>query len=151
MIRRLSIFNKKIMPVSESGCWLWLGVLHKTGYGIYNGKSVHRFAYVLYKGEIPNGLFVCHSCDVRSCLNPDHLFLGTNQDNMNDMKRKGRAPNNRGSNNPTSKLTEDKVRLIKYYLKKGNTCKKIAVQFSVKASTIKAISSGKNWRHVINN
>ncbi len=75
-------------------CWIWTGGKNKKGYGAatYGGKTwrVHRLAWLLSKGAIPDGLFVCHRCDVRVCCNPDHLFLGTNQDNMADMRAKGR-------------------------------------------------------------
>lgn len=75
-------------------CWLWKAGQRGNGYGAIkvNGKTVlaHRFSYELHKGEIPNGLYVCHSCDVRSCVNPDHLWLGTQKDNMMDARVKGR-------------------------------------------------------------
>ena len=78
----------------ESGCWLWNAACRTTGYGVfsYNGKPVtaSRVSYILYKGTDPGDLFVCHTCDNPKCVNPDHLFLGTNQDNVEDRKRKGR-------------------------------------------------------------
>lgn len=78
------------------GCWLFRGALCD-GYGriFINGKSesTHRVSWIVYKGPIPNGLFVLHKCDVRNCVNPDHLFLGTHKDNMQDMKNKGRGRN----------------------------------------------------------
>lgn len=80
-----------------SGCWEWQGALDAYGYGQsrFNGKNwrVHRLFYTLLNGPIPPKLMVCHSCDNRKCANPNHMFLGTNQDNLTDMKQKGRARN----------------------------------------------------------
>lgn len=83
--------------VTESGCWEYNGYQHPLGYGfVYSGGQTwqaHRAAYTAWVGPIADGLFVCHSCDNRICINPEHLWLGTNQDNMDDMKKKGRARN----------------------------------------------------------
>lgn len=81
--------------VDESGCWLWHGSKMVNGYGlVWSGErmeSAHRTSWRIHRGEIPDGLFVCHTCDVRNCVNPDHLFLGTNTDNMRDCSAKGRT------------------------------------------------------------
>ena len=81
-------FNK------TDGCWIWNAATRTTGYGVfsYKGKAVtaSRVSYILYKGEIPDGLHVLHTCDNRLCVNPDHLFLGTNTDNVEDRKAKNR-------------------------------------------------------------
>ena len=81
--------------VDKSGeCWLWTGGKTYDGYGMMkvDGRQtyVHRFSYQLHKGEIPEGMFVCHSCDVPNCVNPDHLWLGSPADNTADMFKKGR-------------------------------------------------------------
>jgi hypothetical protein len=82
------------MPVTETGCWLWTKFVAKDGYGRLNkinGTTLtHRFAWMAYKGKIPENLCVCHKCDTRCCVNPDHLFLGTKKDNAEDMVKKGR-------------------------------------------------------------
>ena len=93
-------------PNVDTPCWEWIGMTkshHKIYYGILwnpriKGKPrkyqyAHRISYILHKGEIPKGLSVCHKCDNGICINPDHLFLGTHKDNMNDMAKKGRAKN----------------------------------------------------------
>jgi hypothetical protein len=84
------------IPEPNSGCLLWLGTVSKTsGYGNYALKkyrtSAHRASYILFKGEIPDGTEVCHTCDVKLCVNPDHLFIGSRMDNQQDMADKGRG------------------------------------------------------------
>jgi hypothetical protein len=77
---------------SIDGCWYWVGGIAR-GYGMFSnikGIKAHRMSYILFKGEIADGLYVCHSCDNKLCVNPDHLFLGTHQDNLNDMTKKNR-------------------------------------------------------------
>ena len=83
----------------DNGCWFWKGCKINSGYGIFYFKRkkilAHRFSYMLYKGEILDGLFCCHHCDCKVCVNPDHVFLGTQRDNLLDMVKKGRAIGNR--------------------------------------------------------
>lgn len=102
-------FNKKYMPEPNTGCWIWTASSNSKGYGrigigTSTSRMAHRVSYLLFKGEIPIGLLVCHSCDVPSCVNPDHLFLGTNKDNMNDMVKRNRHKNNYPKLNKTSAL-----------------------------------------------
>lgn len=92
----LERFEAKVEIITESGCWIWIGGTRSDGYGqlSISGKTkvAHRVAYELYVGEIPEGMNVCHTCDVKSCVNPNHLFLGTQSDNMYDCVNKGRHP-----------------------------------------------------------
>lgn len=78
----------------QADCWLWFGPKNAKGYGLLSVKgqhwSAHRLSYHVHKGPIPKGMLVCHSCDVRNCVNPDHLWLGTNDDNQLDAWKKGR-------------------------------------------------------------
>jgi hypothetical protein len=85
-------FFKKVNKTDS--CWLWTGALSSRGYGSFrvDGKTIstHRLSYSWFKGEVPEGIFVCHTCDIPACVNPDHLWLGTNSDNMQDMIAKDR-------------------------------------------------------------
>lgn len=80
----------KVEMVTESGCWIWTACLSDTGYGSINGKSAHRESYRVFNGEIPYGMQVMHICDVRQCVNPNHLKLGTAKENMQDAVKKNR-------------------------------------------------------------
>ena len=93
-------FLKKFRK-SKNGCWNWIAGTNYSGYGTFyctiNGKrtnhAAHRYSYFLYNAKLPKDMFVCHKCDNPLCVNPDHLFLGTHQDNMQDMFEKGRCRN----------------------------------------------------------
>jgi predicted XRE-type DNA-binding protein len=107
--------------------------------------------FELHFGEIPLGIYVCHRCDNPKCINPEHLFLGTPKDNMNDKMKKGRNFNVKGSQHGQAKLDEEKVLEIKRLLAEKNlTQKKIGEKYGVNQNTISLIKSGKIWSHVEN-
>jgi len=140
-------FDAKVRKGST--CWDWIGSHGSHGYGqTWVAKKVtlaHRAAYEDAYGPIATGLFVCHSCDNRSCVNPAHLFLGTCQENENDCKAKGRRP--RGSALPHAKLTEVQVREIKA-LRGIVSQAQLGIRFHVARATIASIHQGRVWRHV---
>ena len=141
-------FEKRYIPVTESGCWLWLNQPMKNGYGViyHAGRNVyaHRISWEIHRGPIPAELCVLHSCDVRICVNPDHLFLGTRTVNQQDMKMKNRST--QGSRNPMSKLTETHVQMIRSFTHLSTH--HLAALFSVDDETIRTIRNGQRWTHV---
>jgi hypothetical protein len=127
-------------------CWEWIG-LRKEGYGIYNRKTVHRLAYELLHGPIPVGMIVRHKCDTRNCWNPDHLELGTTQDNIQDKVLRGRAiggPGKRGENCIHAKLTANDVEVIRAAPQTA-THASLAQQFGVSFQQISKIRRGERW------
>ena len=136
--------------ISENGCWNWTSSKDLAGYGMIkhkNGKQIkaHRFSWMLYKGEIPDNLFVLHRCDNRLCVNPEHLFLGTHQDNMDDMVAKGRLPAHRGENNGFAKLTASQVIKIR---SDGRSQSKIAADYGIAQTQVSHIKLRKQWTHI---
>jgi hypothetical protein len=136
------------IPVTECGCWIWTGPVSKrTGYGqmALKGKPFmpHRVAWEVANGPIPAGLFVLHRCDIRTCVNPDHLFLGSHKQNMRDMKDKSRAAS--GERNGSAKLTIDDVKAIR---NSELSYARLASIYGVVWATIQNIKSAKTWRFV---
>ena len=131
-------------------CWLWTGATRGGGYGTfkYCGRTVstHRYSYELFVGPIPDGLYVLHRCDVRACVNPAHLFLGTNADNLRDMVEKRRG--NIGQRHGMSKLTDDDVRAIRIACADGESRASVAKRYPVHRSGIEKVVNGISWRHV---
>jgi hypothetical protein len=139
----------------ETGCLEWQGHKDDWGYGVYvlggreNRKSwkAHRLSWRLQKGEIPADLCVLHKCDNPCCINVDHLFLGTNADNVLDRDTKGRGADHSGELNGKSILTAEQVQLIRArYVPKKVTRKHLAAEFGVSVSAIKKVVNYVNWR-----
>lgn len=136
-------------------CWLWNGTKDTDGYGRIRHKGVttgaHRVSWEIHNGPIPFGLLVLHRCDIRSCVNPKHLFVGNQKQNVLDMFSKGRQADNSGEANPKAKLTWGQVRKIRGMVSHKfhnvvNTHEKIARMFGVKKSTIAQIAYGRTWK-----
>ena len=167
---------KKARPVKDRffekvkkspSCWEWVGPKNNKGYGTMtvgsrtdgtrSYKFVHRISWELHNGPIPehdstHGTCVCHKCDNPSCVNPDHLFLGTHSDNMADMAVKGRAskePTYIGENHPIAKLDDSKVRQIRKYHSAG-ACTQLwlAQVYGVSNRTIANVANNEYWKHV---
>lgn len=137
-------FEQKYLPEPNTGCWLWTAGWDRYGYGMLAGNvKAHRRSYELHVGEIPAGLCVCHKCDTPACVNPDHLFLGSNRDNVADMRAKGRAI--QGEAVHKAKLTEANVREI---LASLLPCHELASLYGVSDTAISYIKLGKTWRSV---
>ena len=142
-------------------CWIWTGTYRSSGYGQIKidgrPETAHRIVWQHVYGPIPPGLCVLHRCDVRRCVRPSHLWLGTLRENSLDMQRKGRARTPRGSANGQSKLTERQVREIRRLYVVGNLNKyarvgpsqpELAARFGVSPRAIGKIVTDQDWRHL---
>jgi len=149
-----TLFDRFWTKVNKTdGCWLWTGGLNKDGYGTFSFYgpiiAVHRIVWMLVKSEIPKGLNVLHKCDIRNCLNPDHLYLGTQKDNRRDADIRGRTNLPKGSAHPNAKLTEAQVILIRTEWKPWiYTARMLAIKHGVKKSVIMDILNRKTWKHI---
>jgi len=143
-------FKEKYIPLSKDGCWLWIGWRDRKGYGGFSirGKQIkaHRASWLFQKGSIPESMCVLHKCDVPSCVNPAHLFLGTPRDNYYDSVSKGR--HTCGEKHGSAKLNEEQVSEIKALLVAGIVPRILAEQFGVSRRQISYIRSGENWSHI---
>jgi hypothetical protein len=145
---------ENVEPDLNGGCWLWLGTIQSGGYGTLKvgqkAWKAHRLSYRIHRGEIPgsdyeHGMCVCHRCDVRACVNPDHLFLGTHAENTADRRAKGRTTTKRGEKNPHSKLTDADVLEIRASTETQEAC---AGRFGVCQVAISEIRRRRVWTHI---
>ena len=145
-------FWKKVEICEPEHCWFWRASRLKGGYGIIgiSGKNrlAHRVSYELHHGPIPEGMLVLHSCDNPSCVNPAHLHLGTQADNMREKAERGRASRLCGEKHGSSKLKEVEVRDIHLKHANGVSRKQLAEMFSVHVSVISKILNRKIWKHI---
>lgn len=127
----------------EGECWPWTGACFKDGYGAIKLRGrmcrAHRLSYELFVGPIPEGAFVCHTCDNPSCVNPKHLFTGTHKENMADMIAKGRQYRMAGLDHPNTKITHDQMDKIRAARASGRTLSSIAAEHGVGYTTISRI------------
>ena len=142
-------FHQKVFKRPD-GCWEWCGYRTKTGYGQMNVRGTvlyaHRVSHALHYRVDPGLLHVCHSCDRPWCVNPEHLWLGTQRQNMADMAHKQRA--SAGERRPAAKLCPDDVHAIRDCLAAGMKVTSIARQFKISQRVVSGIKSGELWRSV---
>jgi len=160
-ISDISKFTKRIDIKSNDECWNWIASTWNSGYGQFSFRknrktyslSAHRTSYSIFVGKIPDGLQVNHHCDNKICVNPLHLYAGTQAENLQDMDDRGRRKTNwekvTGQNNPRAKLREEDVLQIrKLYLNKELNQYELARMFGVSQHTIHCIVTRKNWTHI---
>lgn len=161
----VNFISNRYIPEPNSGCWIWTAYCDSDGYGICCTGSIkaktrrylkaHRLAYEVFVEPLKNGQIVCHKCDNPSCVNPDHLFAGTWQDNVDDMMAKGRhkvgGNPHHGETNGNAKLTDKDVAFIRANhcvgIRNGfGSTSNLATRFGVDRSTIQRIVANKNWK-----
>lgn len=143
-------FDSRHSPGSN-GCWIWKGAPAKSGYGVMYHKDMggsmlaHRASYTLHKGPIPEGMLVCHTCDVRTCVNPAHLFLGTHKDNTQDKIAKGRdwVRDHRLS---IAKLSEQQA--LEIILDTKSTIRALGKKYNLAYSSVQKIRKRVTWKYL---
>jgi hypothetical protein len=145
-------FEKRVLTkivIDKNNCWEFSKGKNYGGYGIstleHKQMLVHRASYKYHFGSIPEGLHILHRCDNPPCCNPDHLFAGTNLDNIRDKMEKGRQKGNKGGDHPESKLKETDV--INIFLS-SESIKELAKQYNVEPCTISNIRNSRSWGHI---
>lgn len=164
----ISRFWKYVTKSTDpDGCWHWAGTCDLAGYGRLNVNHrphmAHRLSWIIHNGSIPDGMNVCHRCDNPPCVNPNHLFLGTQRDNIMDCFRKGRArrakgadtgwythPDSmaRGEANGRSKVTEEVVMAIRTRYAAGVGPRQLAREYGIHRETIRMIVARRTWTHL---
>lgn len=130
-------------------CWEWQGARTPFGHGVFSNKAgmktAHRFSYLIHHGEMPQGMFVCHKCDNPACVNPAHLEIGDQFDNMGGCSKRGRIA--RGNRHPRSKLTDVKAKAILMLYRDGVGLMELTQMFRVSQNAIRQVVTGVTWHH----
>lgn len=150
---RAMLYSRFVINAA-TGCWDWTGARFQGGYGVFKCKAIgplqmnaQRASWIIHNGPIASRCtFVCHTCDNRLCVNPDHLFLGSAKDNVDDMVRKGR--NSRGESRPATTLTTDDVLTIRRMKKQGHKYEDIARAYGISYGGVGKIVRRESWGHV---
>lgn len=139
----------------SSCCWLWKAHKTPTGYGRFMMKGIknltaHRASYMLFVGSIPTGMLVCHSCDNPSCVNPEHLWLGSCADNVRDRDQKGRFNNGnqKGERNQASKISDADASNIKRLQREGLRVCDVVQETNISRGIVQSIFLGNTWKHI---
>lgn len=148
--------EERTIPCPATGCLLWTARISGDGYGRigFKGKNwrAHRLMWTLVNGPIPDSMKVCHKCDVPSCVNPDHLFLGTHLENMADMRAKGRNRKSSGPPRPRNKGVGRIVKLnpekVRYILRDHRPNQALAKELGVSPRLVGQVRKREIWRHV---
>lgn len=144
--------NGPIQKPELGPCWIWLDRIVGGGYGqFYSGirpVSAHRLSFEMEFGPIPSGKLVLHSCDLRNCVNPAHLWIGSQSQNMLDMVSKGRSNHPKGARHRKAKLSEENVLTIRAEHLSGVTCGEISKKYGVTSSAVWQIVNGKTWKSI---
>jgi len=135
-------FQERVFINTLTGCWHWTGRANKSGYGYYRGKGAHVFACEFAHGIMENGLFACHKCDMPRCVNPAHLYPGTNFQNIQDMQKTGRKAHGERA----SKLTHEQV--TEMLADDKRLPWELAKDFGISESTVLAMFAGNSWKHM---
>jgi len=148
-------FNKKIKINEKTGCHEWIGSKLPKGYGTFRLNTetairAHRFSYEYYKHKIPENMHCLHNCDNPSCVNPDHLFLGTNNDNVKDKMRKGRSYRPIGEKHPFAKIKDADVYKIKELIASGYSYRETSILMNTTIHIVAQIGMNKTWTHLNN-
>lgn len=150
MLSDAELIERHSIPEPNSGCWLWVGSVNSWGYGRLGEnrreRQAHRLSFTVRHGAIPRGVSVLHRCDVPACVNPDHLFLGTLSDNVQDCIKKGRHRTTRGSANPQAKLSEAAVADLRRRTVKRGSISRWALEFGVSRRAIGFALRGDTWQ-----
>ena len=142
-------FLAQVAPEPNSGCWLWMGAVTSFGHGVIGRGArgegavrAHRLAWELYRGQIPEGQQVNHVCDVPSCVNPDHLYVGDQRENMLDVSERRRF------STPAAKIDETCVAAIRTLRARGVPSEALSEAFGISTRQVRKIVARERWRHV---
>lgn len=147
--------NKIFTKIQKTtSCWLWTGACDINGYGIFNMYNkcwrVHRLSYIIHYGNFNQKMCILHKCDIRNCVNPNHLFIGTRQDNHRDMHNKNRYPCGEDHGNSTISEVEVRQLLIEIYNYKFNSIQEVCEVYKIGKEVVHSILNGKTWKHITN-